>query len=184
MGVISLSDKESLFNLQETGERFVILFWAAWHEPSKRGGQMQGIQFALSDKYPTIKFCSVEAEEVPEICELLNVTVVPTFIAFAGKTLIGKVEGVHPAEISSLVKKLADLSASPSVSGDEVKPVIDLNTKLEKLINLAPVMLFMKGSASEPKCGFSRQIVEILKSNDVPFETFNILADEEVRSGL
>ena len=45
-------------------------------------------------------------------------------------------------------------------------------------------MLFMKGSPKSPQCGFSRQITEILKSNDIPFASFDILTDERVRSGL
>lgn len=45
-------------------------------------------------------------------------------------------------------------------------------------------MLFMKGSPKAPQCGFSRQITEILKSNDVPFASFDILTDERVRFEL
>ena len=45
-------------------------------------------------------------------------------------------------------------------------------------------MLFMKGSPSIPKCGFSRQIVELLQSEEIPFASFDILTDEEVRAGL
>lgn len=45
-------------------------------------------------------------------------------------------------------------------------------------------MLFMKGIPSSPKCGFSRQIVEILDSYNVSYDAFNILEDEEVRQGL
>lgn len=45
-------------------------------------------------------------------------------------------------------------------------------------------MLFMKGIPSSPKCGFSRQIVEILDSHHVSYDAFNILEDEEVRQGL
>ena len=45
-------------------------------------------------------------------------------------------------------------------------------------------MLFMKGSPDAPKCGFSRQIVEILTSNNIPFASFDILTDETVRAGL
>lgn len=44
-------------------------------------------------------------------------------------------------------------------------------------------MLFMKGSPEEPRCGFSRQIVSILRSNNAKFETFDILQDEVVRQG-
>jgi glutaredoxin-related protein len=37
-----------------------------------------------------------------------------------------------------------------------------ISQKLKALINQSKVMLFMKGNAREPKCGFSRQIVEFL----------------------
>ena len=45
-------------------------------------------------------------------------------------------------------------------------------------------MLFMKGSPSTPKCGFSRQIIEILMANGIPFASFDILTDETIRAGL
>jgi glutaredoxin-related protein len=42
----------------------------------------------------------------------------------------------------------------------------------------------MKGNPDAPRCGFSRTICGILKDNDVQFGSFDILEDEEVRSGL
>jgi len=46
-------------------------------------------------------------------------------------------------------------------------------------------MLFMKGTPENPQCGFSKRMVEILKKYDsLEYGTFNILSDEEVRSGL
>ena len=60
----------------------------------------------------------------------------------------------------------------------------DLNERLKKLIRKAPVMVFMKGNRDGPKCGFSRQLMEILQPLNVPFETFDILEDEDVRQGL
>jgi len=45
-------------------------------------------------------------------------------------------------------------------------------------------MVFMKGSPDAPRCGFSRQIVELLKGENVKFDSFDILGDEEVRQGL
>nr|CAX74472.1 thioredoxin-like 2 [Schistosoma japonicum]CAX74473.1 thioredoxin-like 2 [Schistosoma japonicum] len=60
----------------------------------------------------------------------------------------------------------------------------DLASRLHSLVNMAPIMLFMKGSPEEPRCGFSRQIISILRSNNAKFETFDILQDEEVRQGL
>jgi monothiol glutaredoxin len=60
----------------------------------------------------------------------------------------------------------------------------DLRARLEGLINGHRVVLFMKGSKQFPACGFSNAVVQILKKEGVPFETFNILADAEVRQGL
>ena len=59
-----------------------------------------------------------------------------------------------------------------------------MNERLGKLINQAPIMLFMKGSPGAEKCGFSRKIVELLNNNGVKFGSFDILGDESVRQGL
>ncbi|GKV00936.1 hypothetical protein SLEP1_g13542 [Rubroshorea leprosula] len=61
---------------------------------------------------------------------------------------------------------------------------VTLTSRLESLINSSPVMLFMKGKPDEPKCGFSRKVVEILRQEKVDFESFDILTDDEVRQGL
>ena len=59
-----------------------------------------------------------------------------------------------------------------------------LRTRLESLINGHKVMLFMKGTKHFPACGFSNAVVQILGKEGVPFETFNILSDADVRQGL
>jgi len=62
--------------------------------------------------------------------------------------------------------------------------VEDINLRLKSLINSAPVMLFMKGSKSEPRCKFSTEIVNLLKEIGVEFSTFDILQDQVVREKL
>ena len=42
----------------------------------------------------------------------------------------------------------------------------------------------MKGNKQEAKCSFSIQILEVLYSTGVEYETFDILEDEEVQQGL
>lgn len=59
-----------------------------------------------------------------------------------------------------------------------------LNDRLKELTHRAPVMLFMKGLPSQPKCGFSRTLVQILDELGVSYDGFDILTDEEVRQGL
>ena len=60
----------------------------------------------------------------------------------------------------------------------------ELKTRIEGLIRADRVVLFMKGNKSFPQCGFSAKVVGILRETGVPFETFNILSDPEVREGL
>lgn len=47
-----------------------------------------------------------------------------------------------------------------------------------------PVMLFMKGTAMFPQCGFSARVVQILTHLGVPFKTANVLEDPELRDGV
>lgn len=55
---------------------------------------------------------------------------------------------------------------------------------LYKLINSHPIMLFMKGTPEEPRCGFSRKTVDALISEGLEFGSFDILTDDIVRQGL
>jgi len=47
-----------------------------------------------------------------------------------------------------------------------------------------PVMLYMKGTAMFPQCGFSARVVQILTHLGVPFQTANVLEDPELREGV
>ncbi len=60
----------------------------------------------------------------------------------------------------------------------------DVHARIENLLHGNKVMLFMKGTKQFPACGFSNAVVQILKKEGVAFETFNILADPELRQGL
>lgn len=46
------------------------------------------------------------------------------------------------------------------------------------------VILYMKGDKSQPMCGFSAQVVQILTHLNVEFETRNVLADEILRQAI
>lgn len=70
-------------------------------------------------------------------------------------------------------------AAAPEASSKE-----ELFARIGELVKAAPVMLFMKGTPSVPQCGFSRQLVAILRENSVKYGFFNILADDDVRQGL
>lgn len=47
-----------------------------------------------------------------------------------------------------------------------------------------PIVLYMKGTATMPLCGFSSAVVHILKTLHVPFKDVNVLADPALRQGI
>ncbi len=59
-----------------------------------------------------------------------------------------------------------------------------LKERIESDIKNNKVMLYMKGTPEEPQCGFSAQVISVLKTYNVPFETFNILDDDDIRQGI
>ena len=59
-----------------------------------------------------------------------------------------------------------------------------LKSRIEALIGSSPVFIFMKGSKLMPQCGFSNNVVQIFHSLGVPFETFDVLSDMEIRQGI
>ena len=60
-------------------------------------------------------------------------------------------------------------------------------SQIQSAIKDNPVVLFMKGTPAEPQCGFSRAVVQILDIHGVSAEkmkTYNVLADEELRTAI
>jgi monothiol glutaredoxin len=56
--------------------------------------------------------------------------------------------------------------------------------RIQSEIDANPVMLFMKGDAMIPQCGFSARVVQILTHLGVQFHTANVLADPALRDGI
>ena len=61
----------------------------------------------------------------------------------------------------------------------------DVQQRIDQLVKDHRVMLFMKGDAQFPMCGFSGRAVQVLKACGVDdLQTFNVLEDEGVRQGI
>jgi monothiol glutaredoxin len=60
----------------------------------------------------------------------------------------------------------------------------EVKTRIDQLLKENKIMVFMKGSKLMPQCGFSNNVVQILNTLGVPYETVDILADPEIRQGI
>lgn len=130
-------------------------------------------QLSKQDAYKSIKFMNVAIEEIPEIAQQHEIEAVPTVIFFQQSKAIHRIDGIDIADLTATIKKLAGESSTGNIED-----------RLKALINKAKVVVFMKGDRNTPRCGFSKQLIQIMNDTKEPYETFDILMDEEVRQGL
>lgn len=60
----------------------------------------------------------------------------------------------------------------------------ELKERIDQLLNENKIVVFMKGSKLMPQCGFSNNVVQILNTLGVAYETVDVLADYELRQGI
>ncbi|MEA3031258.1 MAG: monothiol glutaredoxin [Sphingomonadales bacterium] len=60
----------------------------------------------------------------------------------------------------------------------------DARDRIDEIVKKHDIVLFMKGTALFPQCGFSSRAVAILDHLGVPFETVDVLQDPEIRAGI
>ncbi|KAJ2744236.1 glutaredoxin [Coemansia sp. BCRC 34301] len=163
----------------------VIYFWADWAEGCK---QVASVIDELAKKYTETQFFKVEAEKFEDISEAYKISAVPTVILAQRAKIVGRVDGANVpgivTEVSSACAAANGIKSGPASTTAPAKFKQDLNTRLKGLIERAPVMVFIKGTASQPMCGFSKKIVRMLNEQNIKYGYFDILTDEEVRQGL
>ena len=65
-------------------------------------------------------------------------------------------------------------NAAASTGGSGGAQFVTMEERLKSLINRHKIMIFMKGTPDAPRCGFSRAIIEIIKSTGlVAFQIFS-----------
>ena len=179
----SVADADAIISAKSC----VINFCAEWCEPC---GHMNMVFEELAKEHTALCFMQVDADGLPDLCDRYGLESVPAFLFFHGGALVDTLLGADAPALTSKAKQHS-LTASihsgtapvaPAPAAPPPKPPLD--ERLKGLTHSSPVMVFMKGNPETPRCGFSRQFCEILAEQNVPYETFDILEDDEVRQGL
>ncbi|KAF2352570.1 Monothiol glutaredoxin-related [Trinorchestia longiramus] len=61
---------------------------------------------------------------------------------------------------------------------------VGTNEYFKELVSKSKVVVFMKGTPDNPRCGFSNAVVQIMRMHGVPYDAHNVLNDEKVRQGI
>jgi monothiol glutaredoxin len=80
---------------------------------------------------------------------------------------------------------LATRSGVSSAHSNPATMSNEVHQRIDQLVKSNPVVLFMKGTAQFPMCGFSGRAMQILKACGASeITTVNVLEDEEIRQGI
>lgn len=60
----------------------------------------------------------------------------------------------------------------------------ELTQRFDEMLKKDKVVLFMKGNRQMPQCGFSDAVVKVLNFHGAEYETYDVLSDPEIRSGM
>jgi len=176
-----IKEKERFDKVLEDASHLVVIHFAAsWAEQCQQMGEVV-IELSKDPAYTDVTFITVDAESLAEVSYDYEIQAAPTFVFVKGGKTVDRLDGANAAELTAKVEKLSSKSF-----GDLNKPSAkqSLNERLKKLINSAPALLFMKGNPETPRCGFSRQIIQLLNEQNCKYSTFDILEDDDVRQGL
>jgi len=200
----NVSSAEELQNLlsQDLKRVSLLSFWAPLEgNPCEKSNELV---LALSKTYGSVLVLSIQAEEQEDISDSFEIESVPTFLILQGHTLLERIVGADSEKLTTLLAKHARRptealsktdqapAAAPSLNGaptsaeppKQEETTEELNERLHKLMTQSKVVAFIKGSPDTPRCGFSRQVVALLREQNVEFTHFDILTDESVRQGL
>lgn len=159
----------------------VVHFHAPW---APQCAQMNDVLTELATENSHVKFYKLEAENFPEVSHKYEISAVPTFLIFKNQKVVDRLDGANAPSLTKKVQQHANIITPTIAATKEQDTKQDINTRLKNIINAAPCVLFIKGSPQEPRCGFSRQIVELLNQHGAKYSHFDILSDNDVRQGL
>ncbi|XP_039061721.1 monothiol glutaredoxin-S17-like [Hibiscus syriacus] len=210
--VKDVKSKAELDGLRQSGAPLILHFWASWCEASKHMDKVFSHLSIDFPNAHFLRVAAEEQPEISEEYSVSAVPFFvffkdgkvfdklegadPSSLANKVAKVVGFIvpgEAAAPASLGmaagptvlETVQDLAKVNGS-SQTENQVQTGLDdkLQKRLQQLIDSHPVMLFMKGTPEEPKCGFSRKVIVALKGEKVKFGTFDILSDNEVREGL
>lgn len=211
MSVVDVQSLQQFLKLARTdaGDKLVVLFfYMPWMKSCK---VLKEVVLALSRSVGKghCNFLQINIERNSKIVKLLGISQVPAFFLVRNGVVIKALAGVDPRQFLKAFHECSENGiqtkaphqhrilpatlATDGIDGDEEDNDLldpeegdedDICEGLNRLVNAAPVMVFIKGSASHPRCKFSRQMVSILRQHNVKFGFFDILKDRITREQL
>ncbi|KAJ5974984.1 thioredoxin [Penicillium waksmanii] len=173
----------------------IVYFYTPWAEYST---QMSTGMSTIASQCPdtvtqTTSFVRINAIKLVDIAKEYKFPVAPYVLCLRSDQVLESIRGSDSSKVRNAIGQdagvdaivvsalLADPAPTMEKSKEEKEVLI---ARLTQMVKSAPIVLFMKGTPKSPLCRFSRRMVAILNEHYIQYDSFNILADEDVREGL
>jgi len=107
--------------------------------------------------------------------KLFAVISIPTVIFLRNGKIVERYNGSDPMALLNALKTAAEK--------EHVNPG-SLEDRLKALLARHNFMIFIKGTPSAPRCGFTGTLLKSLAQFNIEYDYFDILSDDEIRQGL
>ena len=147
----------------------VVLFYASWSKESIAAKELlEGINANFSVVDIEVEIGKIKAKQY-------SVSRIPAilFLNYQSGEERPRLIGYNPQEISN------------AFSSGSFEKVSNLEDRLKSLVNSAKLMIFIKGTPTVPKCGFTVQLISLFGQNNIlDYGYFDVFSDDQIRQGL
>mmetsp|Transcript_18228 Transcript_18228/g.20401 ORF Transcript_18228/g.20401 Transcript_18228/m.20401 type:complete len:444 (+) Transcript_18228:1-1332(+) len=163
-------------NTQDKG--LVVLISANWYEPCKVIKDTVFPEMAKVFKH--LAFTWVDSDKFTDLVDKHEIDTVPTVLVFHNhKTDVDKYVNPSPEALNVEIEKLNDYYKT-ALEGEKER----VFKEIDIILSSAPMVCFIKGSPTEPKCKFTRRLLAHTNKFEITFKHFNILEDQRIRQWL
>ena len=129
----------------------------------------------------------LNADHFYDLLNAQNVSAAPTVLFYHRGKVIDRVDGFNQSDLLKKVKlhvNTIGVVQTTEIRSETGSPINHAEQKIKQLLDSSPIILFMKGTPSNPQCGFSRQACHLLDERKMKYDYFDVLADQTVREQL
>lgn len=154
----------------------VIHFKASWCEPCASVSQVMA---ELAQQEASLIVAEVAVEENESLCEAENVDRVPYVLFYRSSG-----DAMEPvAHVAGAKLGLVRFNAE-SLFGCPRSNFASLNDYLKHLTSKQGIFIFITGTPSQPRCGFTDKLCQLLEELKAPYHYYDVMADNEVCEAL
>lgn len=185
-----VSSAEQYRELKKAAERclgMVVHFSAGWCEPCKAVNEL--LSANASEYKDKVIFAEVDCEAHGDICESEGIESVP-FVTFFRTPVAGenkaveRVADVVGAKLDQITMNVVSLYGENGGVGCQREDFKTLDEYLIYLTKRPGIVLFITGTPSRPRCGFTGRLCEMMHEMNAPFVFYDVMTSDEVCEAL